>query len=70
MKVENPESVVFTLPPGFRPPSGVLQIYEAYPEAAVIVGGSNVVLEGKDLSGKVLASEEALLGGITFRAGS
>jgi hypothetical protein len=61
---------VFTLPTGFRPASGQIQIYETVGESTAIVVGSNVVIEGQDLSGKILASEEALLSGISFRAGS
>jgi hypothetical protein len=71
-KVENPEQKVFQLPPGFRPPSGTIQIYETFGENAVIVAGSNVVLPAPvgDISGWVLSSKEALLSGIDFRAGS
>jgi hypothetical protein len=69
-KVTNPEQLVFILPPGFRPASGVVQLYETFGESLSIIAGSNVVLEGKDISGMVLASEEALLSGIVFRAGS
>jgi hypothetical protein len=69
-KVENLESRIFQLPAGFRPQSGVVQIYEPVAAGVVIVAGSNVVLEGKDISGLVLASKESVLSGITFRAGS
>jgi hypothetical protein len=62
---------IFTLPPGFRPASGQIQVYEPFEESTIIVAGSNVVIEGLDISGKVIGSEEfAGLSGISFRAGS
>ena len=63
---------IFTLPPGFRPAAGHLVIFEQTLEDAAIIGGSNTVLEGIDLSGKVDGEEEELanLDGITFRAES
>ncbi|HEX5525735.1 MAG TPA: hypothetical protein VFX44_00890 [Solirubrobacterales bacterium] len=61
---------IFTLPPGFRPAAGHLVVFEQTLEDAAIIGGSNTVLEGFDLSGKVSGEEEELsnLDGITFRA--
>jgi hypothetical protein len=60
----------FTLPPGFRPASGQIQIYEPFEEGLVLIAGSNVAIEGLDISGKIIGSKEALLSGISFRAGS
>ncbi len=63
---------IFTLPAGFRPAAGKLAIFEQSLEDAAVIGGSNTVLEGIDLSGKVAGIEEELanLDGITFRAES
>ena len=60
---------VFVLPPGFRPASGTIQFFGSG-EAAVIVLGSNIVIEGKDLSGRVLTGPTGLLSGVSFRAQS
>ncbi|HEX5525736.1 MAG TPA: hypothetical protein VFX44_00895 [Solirubrobacterales bacterium] len=62
---------VFTLPPGYRPPSGRVELFEMFNEAGTIIAGSNVFFEG-DLSGRVLGGEENLvvLDGITYRAES
>ena len=46
------EKFVFTLPPGYRPPSGIAQLFVGG-AALVFVVGSNVSSEGKDLSGTV-----------------
>jgi hypothetical protein len=61
---------IFTLPPGFRPASGHVAVFEQSLEDAALVGGSNTVLEEIDLSGKVAGAKEELanLDGITFRA--
>jgi len=63
--------VAFQMPPGFRPPSGQLVVMEQN-ETTLIVAGSNVVLEGIDISGDVLttAEEPAILTGFSFVAGS
>jgi hypothetical protein len=63
---------VFTLPPGFRPASGKLIISEPLDESTVIIAGSNLVIEGTDISGKIVGVEEkpVVLDGITFRAES
>jgi hypothetical protein len=62
---------IFTLPPGFRPGSNKLIELEMFEETGVLIVGSNVVVEGLDLSGKVVGLEEtAVLDGITFRAES
>ena len=59
---------VFTLPPGFRPASGKIQLFS---EFEVIVFGSNVNFEGQDFSGAVYTGGGgASLSGITFRAES
>jgi len=63
--------VVFKLPPGFRPASGITQIFEGG-GSGVLIFGSNVNLSGIDLSGGVLVEGGggAILSGITFRAQS
>jgi hypothetical protein len=65
---------VFTLPSGFRPAAGTIAEFEQIQKAIAIVIGSNVVVSGLDLSGKVLAQNEEqeiiALEGITFRPGS
>jgi hypothetical protein len=66
-------SFVFTLPPGFRPASGKTIITEQVNEAGGFIFGSNINLEGFDLSGKVLGLETenaVVLDGVTFRAES
>jgi hypothetical protein len=67
----SPLPVAYQLPVGFRPPSGQVVIMEQN-ETTVIVAGSNVILEGKDISGDVLTSAEepAILTGFSFVAGS
>jgi hypothetical protein len=66
-----PLPVAYQLPPGFRPPAGQLVIMEQN-ETTLIVAGSNVVLEGHDISGDVLtvAEKPAILSGFSFFAGS
>jgi hypothetical protein len=65
---------IFTLPPGFRPPSGTIQFFEQGNDeesGSVIIAGSNVVIGPNDISGKVIGSNEfEPLSGISFRAGS
>ena len=63
---------VFTLPPGFRPASGRLAIFEQLENGTTLIAGGNTVLEGHELSGKVLGTEGGVvaLDGITFRAES
>jgi hypothetical protein len=64
------KGLIFALPPGYRPPSGITQIFEIG-KGEVIVFGSNVTVLGQDLSGDVYCLEElGHLSGITFRAGS
>jgi hypothetical protein len=66
-----PLPILFTLPPGFRPASGKLIELQQIEESTAIIAGSNVVLSGTDISGKVLGTTEAVvLDGITFRAES
>lgn len=66
-----PLPIVFTLPPGFRPASGKLIELQQIEESTVIIAGSNVVLTGIDISGKILGPTEAVvLDGITFKAES
>jgi hypothetical protein len=69
---------VFTLPPGFRPPQGTILVVphsgiEAEnPSASAIIGGTNTLISGLDLSGKVVGSEGKImsLDGYTYRPGS
>jgi hypothetical protein len=66
-----PLPIVFTLPAGFRPASGKLIELQQIEESTVILAGSNVVLSGTDISGKVLGGTEAVvLDGITYKAES
>ena len=78
--------VLFNLPPGFRPAANSIAIENAFcvgncetdkggdeqTYTRVLIGGTNAVISGFNLSGSVLASEEAQvsLEGITFRAES
>jgi hypothetical protein len=59
---------IFALPPGFRPASGVTQIFPGG-ENSTAIFGSNVTYEGKALDGVVGGAEgkAALLNGIVFR---
>ena len=72
VKATGTPSFVFTLPPGFRPAAGTIQFYETLDESSVLIAGSNSVVEGIDISGKILATGEigVVLSGITFRAAS
>ena len=66
-----PEGFIFTLPPGFRPASGTLALFEPLEEGDVLVFGSNLNIEGFSFDGKVLGAESVVsLDGITFRAAS
>ncbi len=62
---------IFTLPPGFRPANGVVQIFAAGAEGSgIVIAGANASLEGHSLkSGTVYGGKEkeALLAGVTFR---
>lgn len=62
---------LFQLPVGFRPPSGTIVLLEEN-EQIFIIAGSNVVIEGQDISGLILteAGEPAILTGISFFSGS
>jgi hypothetical protein len=66
------EGFIFTLPPGYRPASGVTQAAVAASSGAALIFGSGVTLKGKDVSGKVLleSGTTAVLTGVTFRAES
>jgi len=65
------DGFVFTLPLGFRPSSGITQIFETPNENVILVFGSNISIGGEDVSGKVLSSgATAVLSGLTFRPGS
>ena len=64
------DSFLFTLPPGYRPQSGITQIFEAG-KTLVLVFGSNITIGGEDVSGKVLGdTPTTVLSGISFRPGS
>ena len=64
------DGFIFTLPVGYRPQSGITQIFR--PEGSLIlIFGSNIAIGGVDVSGKVLSDEPtAVLSGISFRPGS
>lgn len=58
----------FILPPGYRPASGTVQVFEQTNEAPVFIIGSAV---GSAPAGSVVPEKSVvLLSGITFRAGS
>jgi hypothetical protein len=62
---------IFTLPAGFRPGTGTLQIFpSAGAGAGVLVTGTNTSIEGHSYNGILLGEEEEILvlNGITFRA--
>lgn len=63
---------IFTLPPGFRPAPGKIVTSNFNEELQAIVFGSNTVIEGIVLDGKVLGmgGGAAVLDGLTFRAES
>jgi hypothetical protein len=63
------EGPIFTLPAGFRPGNGLTQVFG---EERVFVFGSNVTIEGNNVSGRVIGKKEeaVILDGVTFRAGS
>jgi hypothetical protein len=65
---------IFTLPPGFRPASGIIQVFPNLENHTVFIGGSNTVVASLDISGEVLSggavSKPIVLSGITFRAQS
>ncbi|HEX5525739.1 MAG TPA: hypothetical protein VFX44_00910 [Solirubrobacterales bacterium] len=64
------QTPVFTLPPGYRPAAGTIEIFEQVQGAPVLVGGTGASFGPVDASGKVIGEEEeiAVLDGITFRA--
>jgi hypothetical protein len=65
------DGFVFTLPPGYRPQTGITQIFETPGEKVILIFGSNITISGEDVSGKVLANTAtAVLSGISFRPGS
>jgi hypothetical protein len=72
-KEENPvKGLIFQLPPGFRPASGVLEAFPGINETDIFVFGSNATAAGKNIECDVLSTAEggepAVLSGITFRA--
>ena len=50
------DGFIFTLPTGYRPQSGITQIFESG-ESLILIFGSNITIGGEDVSGKVLADE-------------
>jgi hypothetical protein len=67
------EVKIFTLPPGFRPANGVLQLFiPGEVTSAFLIGGTGANFEGHSFSGAIAANEEktVVLNGITFRAQS
>jgi hypothetical protein len=64
------DGFIFRLPVGFRPPSGITQIFETG-ETLIMAFGSNVAIGTTDVSGIVLGNKPtAVLSAISFRAGS
>ena len=62
--------VIFTLPAGFRPTAGTVEVFLTG-EDPILVFGSGTNLGGQDVSGFVYSpNENPLLSGITFRAAS
>lgn len=63
---------IFTLPPGFRPANGVLQVFPTGSPGSTgaVIAGTNSSDQGHFLSGNVLGTKESelVLSGITFRA--
>jgi hypothetical protein len=68
-----PGAVIFTLPPGYRPPPNTLEPFVGYgteePSILFVVGGG-VNYEGIREGMVVSTGDEAILSGISFRAGS
>ena len=74
-KEENPlAGLIFQLPAGYRPASGVAEVFTGYEKSFVLVFGSGTTVAGHNVEGDVLTAQEegkaAILGGITFRAES
>jgi hypothetical protein len=63
---------IFTLPPGFRPASGVTQLFGGLGSNTALIFGSGTSLTGKALDGMVAGTKEqaVILDGVTFRAAS
>lgn len=65
---------IFTLPPGFRPANGVIQIFASATggssATAALIAATNSSYEGHRLSGNVYGTKEGevILSRITFRA--
>jgi hypothetical protein len=62
-------SVLFVLPSGYRPASGIVQFFEQTKEAGVLIHGSPGA-ETEAGAVTITGSPDVLLSGITFRAGS
>lgn len=74
VRLSGGEPIIFQLPAGYRPPAGTIADM-AVNQAIILAIGSNVVLEGKDLSGDVVvqpegSAEGVVLTGFSFFAGS
>ena len=71
-------SVIFVLPPRFRPDAGTVQVFQIEIDATteeakkgIVIFGSNMRDQsGNDLSGAVTSIGSSLLSGVSFRAGS
>lgn len=65
------QSVLFTLPPGYRPAAGTLDPVQLE-GGLMLIAGSGSTFEGAGVEGEILGPEEGvvILGGVSFRAGS
>jgi hypothetical protein len=65
------ESILFTLPPGYRPAPGTLQVVQLQ-GGSMLIAGSGSTFEGANVEGEIIGPEEGVvvLSGISFRAGS
>jgi hypothetical protein len=62
------EHLIFSLPPGYRPPSGTILPVEIGKESIIFIFGSNFVAEGVNFEGDVLvegSSPDAVLSGLS-----
>jgi hypothetical protein len=63
---------IFTLPPGFRPANGIVEVFPPGKEGSVVVSGDHTTVQGVAANGAVFGPKEqqVTLAGITFRAES
>jgi hypothetical protein len=68
------KGLIFSLPPGYRPASGVAETALGLEKTVIFIFGSNMVIAGTDLSGDLFVpggeGKSEILSGITFRAES